>query len=477
MDRLTAPLQESILALLSTDNEHGRLAATLLEPSVFDDAYQDFAGRVLSYIKQHAKVPGKAHLDDLCDDILNNPKHKKHAHYVSIISGILTLSDSGINTDYLLSRITDFKRRQTLKSAVLLAAERYQDENETMVSDVEGILYKALKERVVQTDTGVFLNDATRALKFLSSPVSAYTTGIKAFDARNVGPTPGQMLLFIGGTGVGKSWWCVDTAKRCLMQGAKVAYITLEMSVDEVLERLWMNFFALSSRNEPFDTSEFVFDKHGRVKDLKTTTRRSRMTLDSTRASAYLSRKIKQGGTRFSNLVVQDFPANYLDVGGLDNYLDELMLAHKFIPNVLILDYPDKMKLNRNDLRLSLASTYTSLSGLLKGRNLAGVFPTQTNRRGWDATTVKGSMVGEDATKIMIANKVVIFSRTTEEKARGLARMSVLKNRGDEDGFTVLITQSYKSGQFMLDSTRMTSTYQQYRELMGLVEDTEEDET
>lgn len=476
IDKLTAPLQESILALLSTDPQHGRLAATLLDPNVFDESYQDFASRVLSYIKEHGTVPGKSHLDDLCDDILGNPKNKKHAHYVSIISGILSVTESGFNAEYLISRITDFKRRQMLKGAVLAAAERYQDENETMVADVEGILYNAVMSRAIKTDTGVFLNNPDKSLQFLSSPIAAYQTGIRAFDSRNVGPTPGQMLLFLGGTGVGKSWWCVDTAKRCLMQGAKVLYITLEMSTDEVLERLWMNFFALSSRNEAFNTSEFVFDKYGQVKDLRTSERKARMTIDSPRIQDYLRRKIKRGGARFSNLLVQDYPANYLDMRKLENYLDEIMLAYKFIPNVLILDYPDKMKMNRNDLRISIGAVYTELSGLLKARNLAGVFPTQTNRRGWDAATVRSSMVGEDATKIMIANKVIIFSRTNEEKSRGLARMYVQKNRGDEDDFTVLITQSYKSGQFMLDSTRMTQSYQQYREIMGLAEEVEEEE-
>lgn len=475
-DRLTVPLQESILALLATNQDKGRLAATLLTAEVFDDSYQDFAHRILSYIKNHNKVPGKAHLDDLCDDILNNPKHKKHAHYVNIITGILSLADSGLNPDYLISRINDFTRRQNLKGAVLAAAERYQNDNESMVTDVEGILYGALKNRVAQSDTGVFLSDTSRALNFLVNPAVAYKTGIPAFDARNMGPTPGQMLLFMAATGYGKSWMCVDTAKRCLMQGAKVLYISLEMSIDEVMERIFMNFFALSSRKESFNVNEFVFDRQGNLKDLKIHERHAKMTLDSPKIEGYLRNRITRWGARFSNLIVQDFPASHLDMGRLENYLDELMLAHQFVPHVLILDYPDKMKLNRNDLRLSLAATYTQLSGLLKDRNLAGVFPTQTNRRGWDATTVKSSMVGEDATKIMIANKVIVFSRTAEEYARGLARMFVAKNRGDEDKFTVLITQSYKSGQFVLDSTRLTQSYQQYRELMGLVEDSEEDE-
>lgn len=470
-DKLSGPLQESILCLLATNNQEGAIAAGLLSPKVFDQGYQDLAQRILVFRKTHNKAPGKEHLDDLVDDIIGNKDHKARRATIRILEGVLGAAE-GLNAKYVLSRINEFAKRQRLKSAILEAGDIYQAGRETLADEIEVVLQKALKPDIALFDVGLRLNEK-RALNFLTSMKADFKTGIPELDRVEVGPTYGQLLMLMAAKGVGKSWWCIDIGRRCIMQGAKVLHITLEMSEDLVSQRYYQNFFALGKRKEKFNVIEFELDRLNRLAGFNKLKRRVHMSLDSPRIDRYLNRKQRNWGTKLGRLVIKGFPTKSLSIPKLDAYLDMLEMQEKFIPNVLILDYPDLMWLDKKDIRVSIGWTVEEFRGLLQRRHLAGVAPTQTSKKGWEAETVKGSMVAEDASKFRTADQVLIYSRTAMEKSLGLARLHLEKNRNDEDGFDIVISQNYTTGQFILSSVRMSSTY---HELLGDNGSEDEDE-
>lgn len=460
-EKLSAPLQESIIALIATNDKQGRIASGLLTATSFDESYQDFAGRLIEYHKHHGRAPGKAHLDDLVDDVLTNPNHKKHKHYVRIIQGILEQSDA-LNAKYLLGRISDFSERQLLKSALLDASDRYAQGGDELVDDVKQILLKAMQYHPEEMDAGVFLNDKVKGLSFLEKQQLASLTGIPALDKHGVGPRAGQILLFIGAKGVGKSWWCVDLGKRCLMQNLRVVHVTLEMPWPQVVQRYYQSLFAMPVKSGDYNVTQFEFDKLKRLTGFSSKKRTPRLSQDDPDIHKLLGKKIDKFGARLGRLVVKEFATSSLTISKLEAYLDFLEVTSGFIPNVLIVDYPDLMFMGKgkDDFRLSLGQVFKDIRGLLQRRNLAGIIPTQGNRSSWDAATVKASMISEDSSKVMTADMTIIYSQTPTEYERGLARLSVAHNRGGEDKFTVLIAQSYASGQFVLHSTRMPGNYQ-----------------
>jgi hypothetical protein len=87
------------------------------------------------------------------------------------------------------------------------------------------------------------------------------------------------------------------------------------------------------------------------------------------------------------------------------------------------------------------------------------VAASQGNREAATSKLVTGEMASEDYSKIATADNVITYSQTLQEKALGLARIFVSQGRNDEDKFVSLITQSYATGQFCLDSTLMLSDY------------------
>lgn len=461
---LQTPLQESIIVLLATNNEQGRVAAGLLEASDFDEDYQEFAARLIKYQRTQNRSPGVTHLDDVFADIVVDTKHKRYRQTTRVMQNILENYES-INAAYTLSRTQEFAQRQALKGGLIEAFNRYNQGNEEdLISDVQNILTRSLRAHQAEMDVGVFLNDTTKALRFLDGDPTLCSTGIPALDAVNLGPKPGQMLLLIGPKGRGKSWWTIDLGKKCLLQNKKVVHITLEMSTEQVIPRYYQAMFAAAQTNEPYNITQLELDQLGRITKLNRDVKKPKISFDDPRIRRLLGNKIAQFGARLGRLVVKDFATNYLTVAKIDAYLDYLELNTGFIPQALIIDYPDLMNM-KGDLREALGRTFVELRGLLQRRKLAGIFPTQGNRTSWDADTTKASMVSEDASKVMTADMVLTLSQTPAEEALGLARLGVAHNRGGKDKFVVLLSQNYDTGQFALSSARMLNP-DHYNELI-----------
>lgn len=448
--RLTTSLQESALTLLAFDSDQGALAMGMVTAAHFDDTYRDIAGKIITYRKRYGKPPGAAHLDDLFDDVLTNPDHRQHKLYLRVIEGLLEQS-RGLNAAYVASRVTEFVRQQSLKVAVHEAAQRYQQSGDDLVADVENILFKALKLRVTGVGGGIFLDDKDTALGFLERPAQALPLGIPQFDRVNAGPTPGTLLLFLAAKGRGKSWFATHCAKQALLQGEKVVHITLEMPEEQVIQRYFQTMFAIGVRNEEFIETRLVLDKLGRLSGIDFARAKPKLNFQDRSIQKILRGEMAKWGSRLGRIVVKEFPPDQLTIAQLNAYLDGLEQVHGFIPNMLIIDYPDLMQLgDRTNLRESTGQMIKSIRGVLSERKLKGVAPSQTNRASTDAATVKESHVAEDFSKLQTADKAIIYSQTPEEKKLKLARLYLDKNRGDKDDITVLIAQNYETGQFVL---------------------------
>src|SRR5690606_2236990 len=143
-------------------------------------------------------------------------------------------------------------------------------------------------------------------------------------------------------------------------------------------------------------------------------------------------------------------------------YLDNLEITEGFVPDLLVVDYPDLMKLPQTgggQYRHGLAEVYKNLRGVAVARNIALACPTQSNRAGAGANTAGRTNVSEAYSKIADADAVVTYSQTEMEKKLNLARLKVVAGRNDEDNLTVVLSQNYGMGQYLVDSVLMDHDY------------------
>ena len=456
-DNLSQAVQESLLVLLAFDPAGWRELAGVVNADHFDGFYHEIAVRVFQYGNQYGQPPGE-HLADCLDDLLEGKDQTKGRLYRDLVTTLYDVRKN-LNRDYVLSRVKAFVREQTLKSGILEAADRYKQGGENTVDDVEDILARTIKTRATTFSPGTFLSDP-EALRFLDhSDNQAISTGIPELDRRNLGPSPKELHLFIAPPKRGKSWWLVHLGKQAFLQQKRVLHITLEMSEELCLRRYFQSLFAGAKRVDEVTRMGLELDELGRLISLVPVKTKPALVMSNEKVRAKLAKLQKKWGTRLGRLVVKEFPTKGLSVKGLTTYLDQLESISGFIPDLLIIDYADLLKIDTKDYRIALGRTYEELRGVAVSRNLALATASQANRVGAGASQVTELHTGEDFSKVATADVVLTYSCTKAERPLGLARLYVAASRNDEDKFTLLISQAYAMGQFCLESTWMRSNY------------------
>jgi hypothetical protein len=169
-----------------------------------------------------------------------------------------------------------------------------------------------------------------------------------------------------------------------------------------------------------------------------------------------LERQIDKFGTRLlSNIFIKEFATGMLTVRALEVYLDGLENNERFTPDLLIVDYPDLMKIDKDNYRLGIDEVYKEIRGLAKTRNMAVAVVSQGNRDSEKAKNVGSGHVAEAWSKIAHADCIITYQQTPAEHKMGLARLYVAGGRNDEDKLTLIISQNYAFGSFIVDSCLM----------------------
>lgn len=461
-DYLPPSLQESILAILIFEEKAGSIIAAQVSPKYFDESYREIAERVLDYRRKYSRGPGLVHLDDLFDKRLgdNNRPTKTRR----ILTQLAALSTE-LNVDYIVSQTQTFIREQQIKAALVAANARWEQGGEKVAPDIEGILHNALRFRTQTLDAGTFFNDLHKSLRFLDrSADDGVPFGIDELDRAKLALRSKEMTLYIAPKGTGKTWAAVHVGKQAFKARKRIVHITCEVSEEIVLQRYCQSFFAAATRSGSFVRTTLDFDDDNddgfkKLLGFRTNKVFPNWDFTSPEARKELRSRMTAWGIRLHRLVIKEFPSGTLTLPHLEAYLDFLMQEHKFQPDVLIVDYPDLMAQDSKNYRISLGRTFVDLRGILVDRNMAGFCPTQGNRSSLRAEKVRSSMVAEDISKINTADIVMTYSRTEAEEERHLGRLHVAHARTTGDGMTVILTQSYATGQYVIASAPLQSIY------------------
>lgn len=451
-------LQENLITLLSMDKERCLTIRNVVEADLFGGPYRTIVVRIYDFIDKYKKPP-KDHLADILSDKLESKNVREAELYTDIIQSIHA-AQVGINSEYVMAQLETFVKRQSLRGVAVELAKALQRDTEESLEEAESLLSKANKQTLGIFDPGTRLSDKKRALGFLDSTTVALPTGIPELDKRGFGPTRKEMWLYIANSKSGKTWMMIHLAKMALIHRVKVCHITLEMSEARCSQRYLQALFAISKRKESFQTIHFEKDKLDRISGFADVRVTPTLSFDDPNIKAKLAKKIDKAAVRWlDNIYIKQFPTGSLTVNQLEAYLDNLEQTERFIPDLLIIDYPDLMKLDAANFRLAIDDTYKRIRGLLVARNIAGAVVSQSHRSAAKSKLVGSDNVAEAYSKIAHADTVITYTSTKAEHKLGLARLHVAGGRNDEDRITICISQQYGIGAYMVDSTLMSGVY------------------
>jgi replicative DNA helicase len=451
-------LQENLLVLLSFDEERAPIIRNSIDVSLYGGQYRIIAARIYDYIDRYKKPP-KDHLPDILDDKLNGENPREAGLYEDIITSIHEARE-GINTEYVMSQLATFNRRQSLRTVAVELAKALQRDTEESLEEADKLIEKAKHKSMDLFDPGLRLDDKKHALDFLNLNDTCFPTGIVELDKRGFGPTRKEYWQLIANTKKGKSWALTHLAKMAIIHRLRVVHITLELSQDRTAQRYFQAFFSISKRREKFNVTRFEKDELGRISGLTPQTLNPALAFEDKNIRKKLEQKIDEFGPRhLNNIFIKEFPTGQLTLNQLEAYLSNLEVSERFIPDLLIIDYPDLMKTDKNNLRGSLDEIVKGLRGLAVQRNMAVAAVSQTSRGSANAKEENIDKVSEAFTKIQHADTTITYSQTKAEKELGLARLSVGAGRNDDSNLTIVVSQNYGTGNFVIDSIVLKGNY------------------
>lgn len=464
-------LEENVLTLLCWSDQHAGIvlaritkASQSMKPLLvqgrnelqvrnFDlfstRSYKRIARIAIEYNEKYHKPP-RAHLRDLMEDLLRRGDEGR------LLDQILSAMDrarTDIQADFVLSELDLFIRKQTL-SLVIDNVSTSLDSGH--IDEAEQVYRQHMSFQAGDSDPGAWLHDPVRMLDFLDRTDKTYfSSGVDVLDDRRCRPQIGQLFAVMAPPKTGKSTWLRAIGKYGIMHGRSVLHISLENSEDETKQGYIQALFGMT-RDEEAEQSirvpMFKRDATGYGISLNHRVINAEAIGPKTRKD--VAEKLKYFKSR-APLLIKYFPSGSLTMNQLEMYLDQIDRDYKFRPEMMIIDYPFLMRIDPARIRTDLGRIGVGLRGLAETRNCAMIVAANGNRTSANARTMTRQHVAEDWSLIMTADTVCTLSRTPEEKAANLARVFVDGCRGAPDGYIALITQSYATGQFCLDSAYM----------------------
>lgn len=448
-------IQENLITLLCYDDQNCNTIRNLVEPEWWGGPYALISRRIYEYIDRYKTAP-KDHIADLMSDKLDKKANKLESNlYTDILMGIAD-QHTTINSKYVMGQLENFIKRQSLRSIAIDLSKALQKDTDSSLEEAEKLITSSRASVTSVFDPGLRLSNKDRVLDFLDQQVNCFPTGIPEFDKRGFGPTRKELWLYIAAAKRGKTWMLIQLAKMAMIHRLRVCHISLEMSEERSAQRYMQALFAMSKRKEKKIVTKFDRDQLGRMVGFEDKEMVPKLTMDDPNIRAKLTKRIEKFGPRMlDNIIVKQFPTGTLTVRQLEAYIDGLESNERFIPDLLIIDYPDLMKIDKTNYRLGIDEIYKELRGMGVTRNMAVAVVSQSHRAAAKSKHVGSDNVAEAYSKVAHADCIITYNQTVAEQKMGLARLFVAGGRNDEDQITLVVSQNYSMGIFVVDSILM----------------------
>jgi hypothetical protein len=169
--------------------------------------------------------------------------------------------------------------------------------------------------------------------------------------------------------------------------------------------------------------------------------------------------KVMQGRHKMARfggeLIIKKYPMGSCSIGEMERYLDYLEVFEGFVPDVIINDYPDIMKLGggpRDEKREKINDLYIAHKRIADERNVLMLVVSQTNRTGLEKAQPSRKDFAEDIRKLGNVDLVVALGQTRQMAIDSQMCVFIMAGRSDEDNFSCMIDQNIRIGRPVVNS-------------------------
>lgn len=220
----------------------------------------------------------------------------------------------------------------------------------------------------------------------------------------NGGFGSGRLVTVLGASGAGKSHMLVNIGVGALKAGKTVVHYTLEL--DEI------------------DTAR-RYDACITNVEINDVPHRKKLVLE----------RLKTDLPPSARLIIKEYPMRSASIQTIKSHLSRLRIKG-IIPDIVVIDYGDLLKsISTNaEARFNLREVWEQMKALAQEMKIPVVTATQTNRSGYSSDVITADQISEDFSKVMTSDVILTAARNLEQKATGIGKMHIAKNRQGKDG-------------------------------------------
>ena len=379
----TPDLQKLFLEMMMQDAQIYVRVQNIFNVANFDRSLRDAAHFIKEHCSKHTTMPTYEQLNAATGvDVKPIP---------DMIEG---------HNDWFLEEFEGFTKRQELERAILKAADMLE---KGTYDPVEKLIKDAVQISLTKDmGTDYFENPRERLMK-LKDNNGQVSTGWPNLDRKLFGGmNKGELNIFAGGSGSGKSLFMQNLAVNWATAGLSGVYVTLELSEE-------LSAMRIDSMLANISTKE-VF------KDLDT-----------------VEMKVKMVGKKSGKLQIKYLPAQST-VNDIRAYLKELEITKNIVADFVLVDYldlvmPVSAKVSPNDLFVKDKYVSEELRNLAKELQCIFVTASQLNRGAVDEIEFDHSHIAGGLSKINTADNVFGIFTSRAMRERGRYQIQLMKTR------------------------------------------------
>jgi len=376
-------IQKVYLEMFMTDAESFVRCQGVFDPKTFDRRLQEPAKFLKDYVEEHNALPTFDMVNAATGAGFKDPGHLQENHY-----------------DWLLQEFETFSRHKALEAAILQSADLLEKGEYGPVED----LVKKAVQIGLQKDLGTdYFADPKARLEAIKDKNGQVTTGWPSLDKKLFGGfNRGELNIFAGGSGSGKSLFMANLGVNWCLAGMNVMYLTFELSENLVGMRL----DAMTSEIPSRDIFKSIDD---------------------------VQMKVKMIGKKSGAFQIKYMPTGK-NANDIRAYLKEYEIKTGRKVDVLLIDYLDLMhpigqKISAENLFVKDKYVSEELRNLAMELNCIFVTASQLNRSSVEEIEFDHSHISGGISKINTADNLIGIFTSRAMRERGRYQIQLMKTR------------------------------------------------
>ena len=424
---MNANLEMKVLQNLLTNERFTREVVPNLELDYFTGNSKTIFESVVQFVTKYKKLPT---LDAFLIDMQNNNKIGEEAfNQIANVAPKLFERDE-VDYDWLLDATEKWCKDRAVQNALLKSISISEGKDGELSRDaIPDILQKALSVSFDKSVGHDYLEDFDARWEYYNREENRLPSHLEMLNTiTNGGIRSKSLNIIMASTGVGKSTIMGDLAANHLIDGKNVLYISMEMSEEEIGERVDANLMDIS------------------IDQIKT------LPKDIFSRKANDLRKKTTG-----SFIVKEYPTGAAHAGHFRALIKELEMKKEFKPDVIFIDYLNicasaRMK-RTNDMYNYVKSIAEELRGLAQEFDVPIWSATQSNRDGYNNSDPDLSNTSESFGLPATTDLFLVAISTPELENNRMIQFKQLKNRhGDLNKYNKFVVGIDRSKMRLYDA-------------------------